>query len=417
MELLVAGLSHRTAPISLRERLALGPAELPAALDGLLTRVGLPEGLILSTCNRTEIYGRPESVDHAAHVRDYLAGLRPELSGELDPDRHLYLHRGDDAVRHLFRVVSGLDSLVLGEVDIARQVNRAYDVACSAGAVGPVLNRAVPRALQVGKRVRTRTSICRGIASVAGAAVSLVDRVFRDPASCSVLAVGAGDTVRTALRSLCPRTAEGRLVVVNRTRSRAESVAQEFGGRAGSLDDLPALAADADVVITATNASEPLLLDGELGPRLAGRRSRPLLVLDLGVPRDVDPSLAKRRGVYLYAVDDLHAIAERGRQERALEIPKAEAIVSLAVSDFRRRQRHLSAAPAIRSLLDGLLAMRTDVVRGEKGLTASERAAADRVTGKLVDRMLRRLAPRLKDGSAGAREVLDAFGIEPPDAD
>ncbi len=414
MDLCVAGLSHHTAPLALRERVALPPDETPRALDRLVHDDGFPEGLILSTCNRTEVYVRGDGDDVARRVLAFFEKLRPAAWDEVRP--HVRFVGGDDAVRHLFRVAAGLDSLILGEPQIARQMSDAYDLACSAGAAGPLLRRAVPRALQVGKRVRTETGIGRGIASVAGAAAGLAERVFRDVSKCSILAVGAGETVATALTALRPR-AEGPLVVANRGAERAQALAARFGGTWAPLADVARLAAEADVIVAATAANEPLVVARELAPHLARRGSRPLLVLDLGVPRDVEPAVGEFPGVYLHTIDDLHAIAERGRAERASEAPKAEAIVAAALSDFKRRRRDLDAAPAIKALLDGMLDVREAALSGEKGLTPEERAAAERVSGKLVDKLLRRLAPRLKDGSVAPRELLDAFGIDTPESD
>ena len=411
MDLLVAGLSHHTAPLAVRERLALAPEEVPRALDRLVTSAGFAEGLILSTCNRTEVYVRPGEGGAAAALA-FMEGLRPREWSELR--EHVVVREGEAAVSHLFRVAAGLESLVLGEPEIVRQVSDAYGLACSAGTAGPVLRRAVPRALQVGKRVRTETGIARGIASVAGAAVGLVERVFRDAATCSVVAVGAGETVETALRALRPK-ARGNLVVVNRTLARAEKVAAAHGGTAAPLADAARLAAEADIVVAATASPVPLLVADEIAPLLAHRGSRPLLILDLGVPRNAERGLGDLRGVYLHTIDDLDAIAARGRAARAAEVPKAEAIVTLAITDFRRRVREIDSEPAIKALLDCMLDARQTALAGEKGLNETERAAAERVSGMLVDKLLRRLAPRMKDGTVQPRDVLDAFGVEPPE--
>jgi glutamyl-tRNA reductase len=412
MELLVAGLSHHSAPLALRERIALAPDEVPGALDRLVHGEGFAEGLILSTCNRTEVYARPDAEKDERRALAFFESLRPAAWPELRD--HVYVRQGDAAFSHLFRVAAGLDSLILGEPEIVRQMSDAYGVACSAGAAGPVLHRAVPRALQVGKRVRTETSITRGIASVAGAAAGLADRVFRDVAACSVLAIGAGETVETALRALRVR-ATGRLVVANRTEARGIAVAARHGGTFAPLADAPRVAAESDIVVAATASPEPLLAVRALEPHLARRGTRPLLILDLGVPRDVEHAVGEMPGVYLHTIDDLHAIAERGRAERALEIPRAEAIVAMALSDFKRRRRDLEAEPAIKALLDGMLDVRRQTLSAEKGMTDAERAAAERVSGKIVDKLLRRLAPRLKDGSVAPRDLLDAFGIDAPD--
>jgi len=407
MQLLVAGLSHHDSPLAVREAFALAPDVVPAALDRLVHDAGFPEGLILSTCNRTEIYARSPDAGAVDRVARFFESLG-DVAGARD---HMYFHEGDAAVAHLFRVAAGLDSLVLGEPEIVRQMSEAYGVACSAGTAGPLLHRAVPRALQVGKRVRTETAISRGVASVAGAAVELAGRVFRDVSTCRILTIGAGETVALALKTLRPQTS-GRLVVANRTFERAERLAARFDGTAAPLSDVARLAAESDIVVAATASSVPLLAARELETHLAGRRDRPLLVLDLGVPRDVEPAVGALPGVYLHCVDDLRAIAERGRAERAAEVPKAEALVASAVSDFKRRRKDLDAAPAIKALLDGILDLREAALVGEKNLTDAERAAAERVTGKLVDKFMRRLAPRLKDGSVEPRHLLDAFGID-----
>lgn len=417
MQLLVVGLSHHTAPLPLRERVALGPDELPDALAGLRGVETVDEGLILSTCNRTELYVRSEVVQGAPALRSYLAALRPDVRTELD--EHVYQHDGSRAVRHLFRVASGLDSLVVGEHDIARQVRDAYGLACSAGTAGPLLHRAVPRALQVGKRVRSETRIGEGVASVAGAAVQLAGRVFRDPGVCRVLAVGAGRTVETALKALGGGRG-GALVVANRDERRARRLADRFGGRGIGLADLHRHVAAADLVVCATAAPTPLVHRDALAPELSGRGARPLLVLDLGVPRDVEPTVADLPGVYLHDVDDLHAITTRSLAQRAEELPRAEAIVTLAVSQFERRRRSFRSEPAVRATLDALLEGRREAVESGKGWSDAERAAADHATGRLVDRLMRRLAPRIKDSPRFADQLLDALGVprdEPPEDD
>lgn len=407
MELLVAGLSHRTAPVHLRERLALPPTEVPLALGALVRDAGFDEGLLLSTCNRTEVYGRCDAPESARRALGFVASLG---GGAPDIERHLYVREGDDALRHLFRVAAGLDSMVVGEVEIQRQLSDAYDLARSAGTAGPLLHRAVPRALQVGKRIRTETGISRGVSSVAGAAVALAERVFRDVGTCRVATIGAGETIETALRALRPRVSGG-LVVLNRTAARAERVAAAWGGTAAPLADLVRHVAAADIVIAATAAAVPLLRAADLAP-LARDRERPWLFLDLGVPRDIEPGVADLPNVLLHDVDDLQSIADRSIEQRAAEIPKAEAIVATAVTEFRQRRRQMEAEPAIRALLDSLLGVRGDVVAGEKGLSPEAQEAVERSTGRLVDRILRRLAPRMKDGTTSPRAVLDAFGIE-----
>lgn len=411
MELVVVGLSHHTAPLALRESLALSPDEVPVALHGLVTEGGLAEVAVLSTCNRTEIYGRLRGPGDPSATTRALETLRPGVTQHVA--RHGYVLAGDDAVGHLFRVVAGLDSMVLGEHEIAGQVSRAYGVACSAGTAGPLLHRAIPRALQVGRRVRTETSLSRGVASVAGAAVEIAGRVFRDLSTCRVVGVGAGETVTTALRALRGK-ATGPLTVLNRTVEKAQALAAELGGAAGPLGDIPQTVASADILVAATDAPEPLVRARDVAPLLRRRKERPLLVLDLGVPRDVDPLLRDERGVYVYDLDDLQQIAERGRSSRHESVPRAEAIVAAAVTEFRRRRASLEAQPAIRALLDELLEFRREAIEGDRLLDGGQREAVERVTGRMVDRLLRRLAPRMKDGTIEPADLLTVFGVEPP---
>lgn len=408
MELLVAGLSHHTAPVELRERIAQPPERVPHALERLVRTQGFDEGLLLSTCGRTELYGRCGGDGPDRRALEFLDSLRP--AGAPPLEGHVYVRQGDEALRHLFRVASGLDSMVVGEVEISRQMSDAYTLACQAGTAGPLLNRAVPRALQIGKRVRTETTLAKGVSSVAGAAVALAERVFRDLTTCNVLTIGAGETVDTALRALRPR-AGGKLTVCNRTLDRAEALAARYEGAAAPLADLARRAAEADIVVAATGATEPLLRAADLSDAVR-RRERPLLILDLGVPRDVEPAVGKLPGVYLNDVDDLRVIAERSLQQRSEAIPKAEAIVAMAVTEFRRRRQQMEAEPAIKALLDGMLRTRSDVLEHEKDLPPEAREAAERATGRLVDKILRRLAPKMKDGTANPRQLLDAFGIE-----
>lgn len=412
MQLLVLGLSHHTAPLALREQIALLPEEVPVVLDGLVHAGGMLEVCVLSTCNRTEIYGRSKDGAGARDAVRVLEQTRPGVTENLR--RHGYVLEGDDAVGHLFRVVSGLDSMVVGEHEIAGQVSRAYGLACSAGTAGPLLHRAIPRALQVGRRVRTETDLSRGIASVAGAAVEVAGRIFRDLSTCRVVGVGAGETVTTALRALRGK-ATGPLTVLNRTVSRAQALADELGGTAEPLDRIPERVAAADILVAATDAPEPLVRAPDVAPLLRHRKERPLLVLDLGVPRDVDPALRKERGVYVHDLDDLQHIAERGLASRLDAVPKAEAIVASAVTEFRRRRRSLETQPAIRALLDELLELRRDAIEGDRKLSDTEREAAERVTGRMVDKLLRRLAPRMKDGTIEPGDLLTVFGVEPPD--
>lgn len=325
MPVVVVGLSHRTAPVEVRECLAFAESELPEVLAQVRARGLAGEVVILSTCNRVELYAATDGDPRAA-----LAGLRRFLlenrryTGPVEPE--FYTLSEPQSLEHLFRVVCGLDSMVLGETEIAGQAKKAYDLALRAGATGRCLNRAFQRAFSVAKQVRTETQIQRGSVSVASVAVDLAERIFETLTRCTVMILGAGDTGEKAAKALLSRGARG-LVVTNRSFERAAALAAALGGRAVPFDDWSAEFAQVDILISSTAAPGYVLDRARLEPLLPARRGRALLLIDLAVPRDIDPAVNLLDGVFLYDIDDLQSIADDALRQRQEEIARCEHII------------------------------------------------------------------------------------------
>ena len=328
MQLFCLGLSHHTAAVSLRECFAVAEAEMAEVLAALREAAGLREAVLLSTCNRVEIYGAAEDGGAAMSVAgDFLRGR----SGHEAP---FYRLEDDQAVRHLFRVAAGLDSMVLGETEILGQVKDAYAAAFGAGHTAGRLNHLFQQTFRVAKLVRTETSLGRGSVSVGSAAARLASSVLGDLSACRALLLGAGEAGEGVARSLCARGLR-ELLVANRTATRAEALAGALGGQPVGFAHWRDHLATADIVIASAAASERLLSAGELAPVLAVREGRPLFLLDLAVPRDFDPAIRHLPGVVLHDVDALEAIAQEGESLRAAEVEKAEALVAAQAEEFR----------------------------------------------------------------------------------
>lgn len=330
MALIALGLNHQTAPVALRERVAFpADATLPA-LAALSAEPGVREAAILSTCNRTELYCTVES--GAEHVPGSWLHRHHSLPGARI-DEFMYRHADADAVRHLFRVATGLESMVLGEPQILGQVKDAYASAREAHTLKAPLERLFQNTFAVAKRVRSDTRIGSNPVSVAFTAVRLAERVFADLADACVLLIGAGETIELVARHLTESKVR-RLIVANRTLDNAQVLATRFGGYAIALPDLPRHIAEADIVISSTASREPVLLRDQVAAAIAARRRKPMFLVDIAVPRDIDPAVAGLEDVYLYTIDDLRGIIDenlRSRREAAIE---AEAMIELSVEHF-----------------------------------------------------------------------------------
>lgn len=325
MSVVVLGLNHQSAPVELRERFAFAEAAIPQALAQLRASGVASEGVILSTCNRVEIYAASERPggEVFASLKRFLIESRG--CGPLT-DEAIYTHTEPDSLHHLFRVAAGLNSMVLGETEIFGQLKKAYDLALHHGHTGGRLNKAFQRAFNVAKQIRTETSIQRGSVSVANVAVELAERIFTSLAEHRVLVLGAGDTSEKAAKALLSRGAAG-VVVANRTPERARTLAAELGGEAVPFVDFPAQLDRVDVVVSSTAAPSYVLDAPTLQDRVKRRRGRPLLLVDLAVPRDIDPAANELDEVFLYNIDDLQTIAAGYLEQRKQEIARCEEII------------------------------------------------------------------------------------------
>jgi glutamyl-tRNA reductase len=326
MNLFCVGLSHHTANVETRERFA-GHAET----DCILRKAGCAEALLLTTCNRVEVYG---ASDKHVSTDDIARCLVRKL--EHDPHEYappFYRYEGAKCAQHLFRVASGLDSMVVGETEVLGQTKKAYEMARASGRAGPYLHRLFQRAFRAAKQVRTRTEITRGSVSVGSVAVDLAQRIFGQLSNCKVLVLGAGETSERTARALVSRGVSD-LRVSNRSLDRAHELTRLVGGRAVSFDDWPEQCREIDILITSTSSEAPLLTPANLGPMLRGRVDRPLFIIDIAVPRDVESSVNEIEGVYLYDIDSLQSVAEQSLALRRQQIAAAEAIIAEHVTDF-----------------------------------------------------------------------------------
>ena len=347
-DLLALGISHKTAPLELRERLALTEGRAAGVLNDLRSHAQVGEAAAISTCNRTELYlvvtEAVEAENVALGALSRQAGIRPTELIE-----SLYSHRGIEAARHLYRVAAGLDSMILGEAEIQGQVKRAYELALVEGATGAILNRLFRGALAAGKRVRGETRIGEGGISVPSAAVQLATRTLGDLTGRHVLLIGAGETAELTARALTARGVET-VFVANRRYDRAIGLAERFGGSAVRLEDLPAQLEIADIVVSSTNSPHHLVEREELELVAAARDYRPLLLIDLAVPRDIDPSCREVTGVVVRDVDDVQTIADRNATGREVESRGAEVIVAAELARFERWLGSLEVLPTVASL-------------------------------------------------------------------
>ncbi|WIM06871.1 MAG: glutamyl-tRNA reductase [Candidatus Nitricoxidivorans perseverans] len=346
MQLFALGINHHTAPLAVREQLAFDPLRLPMALHDLLRAKPVREAAILSTCNRTEVYCAAERPDDAAEWLAEYNALPPQ---KIRP--FLYTHPQRDAVRHMFRVASGLDSMVLGEPQILGQMKQAARAAEEAGTLGTLLNKLFQRTFAVAKEVRSTTAIGANIVSMAAASVHLSARIFENLADQKVLFVGAGEMIE-----LCAAHFAGekprRLTVANRTVERAEALAARFGGDAMRLDEVGERLAEYDVVVACTASPLPIIGLGLVERALKARRHRPMVMVDLALPRDIEAEVDKLDDVFLYTLDDLGQIVEDGLESRQAAVVEAEAIIDGQVASFLHWADSREVVPTIRALRD-----------------------------------------------------------------
>lgn len=321
MELVCLGLNHKTAPVEVRERFAVGNTKLGEASQNLLKMAGVPEGVVVSTCNRTEFYLAAESAPVAMQRLEQ--SLAEKVHGHEEP---FYRHEKAEAARHLCKVVSGLDSMLLGETEIFGQVKQAYQAAHAAGATGPILNKLFQKVFSVGKKVRTQTSIQVGSTSIGNVAVELAEKIFGHLKDSEVMVLGAGEISRLTAQALVSRGAKS-VIVANRTHDRAVELAAEMNGRAVRFDDWLGVLKDVDVVISSTGAPHTIIHREEVESVRRARKYRPLFLIDIAVPRDIDHSVGEIEEVYLYDIDALDQMAGEAKSRRLQQIIECEKII------------------------------------------------------------------------------------------
>jgi len=410
MPLIALGLNHLTAPVGLREQVAFDADAAGAALRALRGEPGVEEALILSTCNRTELY-----VGVAAGAEDvpldWLGRHHRLTPGKLD--EFLYRHDEDAAVRHMFRVATGLDSMVLGEPQILGQVKDAYQIAREAQALGAPLDRLLQHTFAVAKRVRTDTRIGAHTVSVAFTAVRLAEQVFTDLKQACVLLVGAGDTIELAARHLADKQVR-RLIVANRTLENAQELAGRHGGYAIALHDLPQHLAEADIVISSTASRTPVVTRAMVEKAIATRRRRPMFMVDIAVPRDIEPGVGTLDDVFLYGIDDLRQVIDDNRRSREAAAREAEAIIDLQVERYMAWRRALTLRNPVVDLRQHAEQYRDEVLAKAQAMLARGKSPDEALAflaNTLTNKLLHHPSARLREAAlAGDLELLHAAG-------
>jgi glutamyl-tRNA reductase len=381
------GVNHRTAPLEVRERFAISESKLPAAVQQLAQHPGVEEGMIVSTCNRVELLAR--SRNGGSDLRTFLSEYFQIDAREFD--QHLYEYADKEAIRHLFRVTSSLDSMVVGEPQVLGQVKEAYAVARAVGTVNSQLDALVTRAFAVAKKVRTETAVGSSAVSVASVAVDLAKKIFGALSGKTVMLVGAGKMCELAARHLLAHGA-GSIFMYNRTYERAQKLAQKFGGQALPWDQLYDSADKADIVITSTGAPVAIFRREHAEKFLARRRNRPMFFIDIAVPRDVDPEVNKLDGIFVYDMDDLQQVVSSHVADRGREAQRAEDIINDEVERFLARMQTLDVVPTIVSLQEHLETIRQaeiDRVRGRLGeMTPEQELAIEAMSRGIINKIM-----------------------------
>lgn len=424
MQILVLGLSHKTAPVELRERLAFNPQELQAPLRELQELPEIEEACIVSTCNRVEIYAVSRYAESVLpQVLQFLANRQ-----YVDPqtlNTHLYSYQGQEAVQHLFRVAASLDSMVVGEPQIVGQLKDAYSAAQEAVTAGTILNRLFHKAFSVAKKVRNETGIANNAVSVSFAAVELARKIFAELAGKKVILIGAGEMCELAARHFVSNGVS-EVLVTNRTFSRAQELAAEFNGRAVLFENFQDHLAQVDIVLSSTGAEHYILAPKTVSKVLRQRKNRPMFFIDIAVPRDVDPRVNELDNAYLYDVDDLQEVVAANLKERQEEAHKAEDLVLQEVAAFWTWVQNLEVVPTIVALRQQMEELRqaemAKTMKRLNHLSTKEQKAVEAMSRALVNKMLHHPTQRLKE--AGEEETmyyLDAlqqlFAIELQHAD
>ncbi|MBS7326144.1 MAG: glutamyl-tRNA reductase [Thiopseudomonas sp.] len=420
MAFIALGINHKTASVEVRERVAFSPDRLADALRDLCREGGAREAAIVSTCNRSELYLEMDASQHGRALQ-WLADYHGLYAGDLQGCA--YIHEHEQAVRHMMRVACGLDSLVLGEPQILGQIKDAYEAAREAGTLGPLLGRLFQATFNTAKTVRTDTAIGENPVSVAFAAVSLGKQIFADFSQSQALLIGAGETITLVARHLHEQGVRN-IVVANRTLERARTLADEFGGQAVVLSEIPDVLVHSDIVISSTASQLPVLGKGAVERALKLRRHKPIFMVDIAVPRDIEPQVAELSDVYLYTVDDLHEVVADNLKSRQGAARTAEELVVRGTADFMTRLRELEAVDVLRAYRQQSEALRyEELQKAQRALAAGgepEQVLVQLARG-LTNKLLHTPSVQLKRLSADGRHdalavAQELFGMTPGDA-
>lgn len=411
MHIVVVGLSHKTAPVEIREKLAVPESRMGEALSRLCSYQGVREGVLLSTCNRVEVYAVVDEIEAGyGRIQDFLADAHLSLSSEqLNP--HLYWHEGDRAISHLFRVASSLDSMIIGESQILGQIKDAFEVALTHKATGIILNKVMKKAISVAKRVRTETKISEMAVSVSYAAVELAKKIFSDLSEKTVLLVGAGEMAKLAARHFIANGVR-HVRVTTRSPQHALELANRFGGTAVAFEDFREDMASADIVLVSTGAAHYLLSEDDVQHSVKQRMNRPMFLIDISVPRNIDPAVRHVDNAFLFDIDDLKTRVERNRGERLNEAEKAERMVVDEVGIVRQWLQSLEVTPtivALRARIDDIKRAELDKTLGRlANLSEGERAIVEAMASSIANKLIHNTMVTLKaevNSSEGAAFV------------
>ncbi|MET0379559.1 MAG: glutamyl-tRNA reductase [Spongiibacteraceae bacterium] len=419
MSLLVIGINHKSAPLALRERVTFAPERMESALADALASAGIDEAAILSTCNRTEIFAIAEPTEDAQQrLRHWLCDYHQVAFHELQDC--LYTLPERDALQHMMQVASGLDSMILGEPQILGQMKSAFAVAAHTGSIGAELGRIFPQVFAIAKRVRTDTAIGENPVSVAFAAVNLTQHIFSDLSRTRALLIGAGETIELVARHLADKGVRD-IVVANRTLGRARELAEQFGAEAVLLSDIPEQLPRADIVISSTASQLPILGKGAVESALKLRKHKPILMIDIAVPRDIEAEVAELDDIYLYTVDDLKEIVDENRKNREQEARKADEIIAAGVENYYQQLRALDAVSTVKDLRNKIETLRdAELEKARHALAIGEPAeqVLAQLARGLTNKLLHSPSSQLRRASAlGRNEVIlwsrELFELDP----
>jgi len=423
MHIVVVGLSHKTAPVEIREKLAVPESRMGEALARLCSYRGVREGIVLSTCNRVEVYAVVDEIESGyGRIQEFLADAHLSLSSEqLTP--HLYWHEGDRAISHLFRVASSLDSMIVGESQILGQIKEAFEVALTHKATGIILNKVVKKAISVAKRIRTETKISEMAVSVSYAAVELAKKIFSDLGEKTVLLVGAGEMAKLAARHFIASGVR-HVRVTTRNPQQALELADRFGGTAVVFEEFRNDMASADIVLVSTGAAHYLVSEDDVQHSVKQRMNRPMFLIDISVPRNIDPAVRHVDNAFLFDIDDLKMRVEQNRGARLNEAEKAERMVVDEVGIVRQWLQSLEVTPtivALRARIDDIKQAELDKTLGRLGsLTAQERELVEAMASSIVNKLIHNTMVTLKaevnssEGAAFVEAARRVFNLGAP---